>query len=90
MPGQVVDGVQMFGPDFVAPIIVYLATDEAKDVTSQIIGSGSGDITVLMPPIQTPGPHQHMHKEGKWTVDELIEVMPRLVGVGGGPGPGNP
>jgi NAD(P)-dependent dehydrogenase (short-subunit alcohol dehydrogenase family) len=83
IPGRVVDGVQMFGPEFVAPIIVYLATDEAKDITGQIIYSGSGDLCIYALPLKTPGPHQYLHKMGKWTVDELVEIMPRMVGVEG-------
>lgn len=79
IPGEVVDGVQMFGPEFVAPIIVYLATDEAKDITGQIIYSCSGDLIVYAPPMQVPGAHQYIHKRGKWSIDELIEIMPRMV-----------
>ena len=81
IPGKIVEGVQIFGPEYVAPIIVYLATDEAKDITGQVIYSGSGDLIVYTPPIQTPGAHQYIHKKGKWTLDELIEIMPRMVGV---------
>jgi NAD(P)-dependent dehydrogenase (short-subunit alcohol dehydrogenase family) len=78
--GRVVDGVQMFGPEFVAPIIVYLATDEAKEITGQIIYSGSGDLIVYAPPMQMPGAHQYIYKNGKWTIDELIDIMPRITG----------
>ena len=77
--GKVVNGIQMFGPEFVAPVIVYLATDEAKDITGQVIYSGSGDLIIYSPPLQTPGAHQCLHKDGKWTVDELIEIMPGMV-----------
>jgi NAD(P)-dependent dehydrogenase (short-subunit alcohol dehydrogenase family) len=81
IPGRVVNGVQEFGPEYVAPIVVYLATDEAKDVTGQIIYSGSGDIIIYAPPLTPPGGHQYLHKNGKWTVDELIEIMPRMLGM---------
>jgi hypothetical protein len=63
----------------VAPMIVYLATDEAKEITGQIFRVKSGDIIVFAPPMEEPGPHQYLHKEGKWMVDELIEIIPKMV-----------
>jgi NAD(P)-dependent dehydrogenase (short-subunit alcohol dehydrogenase family) len=66
-------------PEFVAPMVVYLASDEAKDITGQIFFSSGGDICVYAPPMGMPGPHQYLHKVGKWTVDELTELMPRMV-----------
>jgi 3-oxoacyl-[acyl-carrier protein] reductase len=77
MPGKVVDGVQTVGPDYVAQMLCYLGTDAAKDITGQLIFIGSGDIIVFAPPMGAPGEHQHMHKlEGKWTIEELAEIMP--------------
>jgi NAD(P)-dependent dehydrogenase (short-subunit alcohol dehydrogenase family) len=34
-------------PEFVASVVAYLATDEAKDITGQIIGVNAGNIIVL-------------------------------------------
>jgi NAD(P)-dependent dehydrogenase (short-subunit alcohol dehydrogenase family) len=67
------------GPEFVAPVIAYLATDEAKDITAQIIYSGAGDIGVHEAPLQMPGEDHFIHKTGKWTIEELIEAMPKIV-----------
>ena len=67
------------GPECVAPMLVYLATDEAKDVTGQIIRIIGGDIIVFAPPMLEPTGHRYLHKAGVWTVDELIEIMPRLI-----------
>jgi NAD(P)-dependent dehydrogenase (short-subunit alcohol dehydrogenase family) len=72
------------GPEFVAPVVVYLATDEAKDITGQIIFSMDGKIVVFAPPLGEDGAH-HLHKMGKWTLDELIQLMPQATGVEGGP-----
>jgi NAD(P)-dependent dehydrogenase (short-subunit alcohol dehydrogenase family) len=81
IPGRIVDGVQLYGPEYVAPIVVYLATDEARDITGQIIYSGSGDLIIFAPPMQSPGAHQFIHKEGKWTVDELTKIIPKTLGM---------
>jgi len=29
--------------------------------------------------MQNPGPHQWYHKSGKWTIDELAQVVPKIV-----------
>ena len=79
IPGRVVNGVEMLGPDFVAPIIVYLATDEAKDISGQFIFSCSGDIYILALPFEKPEASYCLHKDGKWTLDELIEIMPQKI-----------
>ena len=78
MPGKVVDGVQIVGPDYVAPLICYLATDDAKDITGQMFFMGSGDIIAFSPPLIGPGDHQHLDKVGteKWTQEELSDTVP--------------
>ena len=80
-------------PEFVASVVAYLATDEAKDITGQIICVMGGNITVYAPPLGNSGAH-YAHKAGMWTMDELIEIMPTLAGVPrrgpGGPPPGGP
>jgi NAD(P)-dependent dehydrogenase (short-subunit alcohol dehydrogenase family) len=79
--------------DYLAPVIVYLATDEAESITAQIIFSSSGNICILPSPMMMPMPGaQHIiEKQGKWTIEELIQQIPPMVGVdvpghGGTPG----
>ena len=60
-------------------MITYLATDDAKDITGQFIYSCGGDICVFNRPNQFPGPHMFVRKMGKWTVDELITLVPQLI-----------
>jgi NAD(P)-dependent dehydrogenase (short-subunit alcohol dehydrogenase family) len=67
------------GPEFVAPIIAYLATDEAKDITGQIFFAMGGEIRVFAPPMLKGGAHQYLYKKGKWTIEELADVVPQLV-----------
>jgi len=72
-------GAKRYGPEFVAPVIVFLATDEAKSVTGQIIYSGGGDVAIHDQPMQMPEPPRFIQKTGKWTVDELIKIIPPLI-----------
>jgi NAD(P)-dependent dehydrogenase (short-subunit alcohol dehydrogenase family) len=71
------------GPEYVVPLIVYLATDAAKEITGQIFFAGGGAVmvfsSIMNPPWGKSGAHQHLHKKGKWTIDELIKIMPKMV-----------
>jgi NAD(P)-dependent dehydrogenase (short-subunit alcohol dehydrogenase family) len=73
-----VNGVKVVGPEYVAPLVVYLATDAAKDVTGQYIFIHGGDLHTLERPFKTPEERYWAHKDGMWTVDELIEVIPKV------------
>jgi 3-oxoacyl-[acyl-carrier protein] reductase len=68
-------------PDFVAPIVVYLATDEAREITGRIIYASGGDICIYAKLLQFPGETPiFIRKIGKWSVDELTEVIPSILG----------
>ena len=70
------------GPDYVAPVIAYLATDEAGCINGKYIYSSGGDICIYAHPFQLPGEsHMFIRKMGKWTIDELGEVIPKLLGL---------
>jgi NAD(P)-dependent dehydrogenase (short-subunit alcohol dehydrogenase family) len=70
-------------PDFVAPIIVYLATDEAQDVTGRYIYASGGDICIYARALKLPGDaHILIRKPCKWTIDELSQVIPPLTKLG--------
>jgi NAD(P)-dependent dehydrogenase (short-subunit alcohol dehydrogenase family) len=79
IPGKIVNGVQIYGPEYVAPLVVYLATEEAKGVTGQFFHIGSGEIAVYATPLNFKAQHQHLFRDRKWTVDELIEVIPQYI-----------
>ena len=79
-PRLMFGGGQTGSPEFVAPMVVYLATDEAQNITSQFIYASGGDICIYSRPIQLPGPHTFIRKVGKWTVDELSTLIPPLIG----------
>ena len=68
------------GPEYVAPTIVYLATEEARNITGQYILAGGGELCIYNRPFQIPGPHMFAHKMGQWTVDELSQIIPQMIG----------
>jgi NAD(P)-dependent dehydrogenase (short-subunit alcohol dehydrogenase family) len=73
-------GAETASADFVAPIIVYLATDEAKNITGQYFYASGGDICIFPRPLQLDGSNKFIRKMGKWTVDELNSIIPPLLG----------
>jgi NAD(P)-dependent dehydrogenase (short-subunit alcohol dehydrogenase family) len=67
-------------PEYVAPMIVFLATDEAQNITGKFIYACGGDLCVYSKPFEVPGkPHTIIRKLGKWTLDELSQVIPPIV-----------
>lgn len=73
------------GPEYIAPFITYLCTDEASNITGQVFfvggrrvarySDGGDELKFIL-----------REKEGKWTLDELAEQVPRVLLEGyGGP-----
>lgn len=59
-------------PDDVAPIVVFLATDAAADINGQTFGAAGGTISIY----QNPAPMKSIHKDGRWTLDDLDGILP--------------
>jgi len=58
-------------PEDVAPMIVYLASDEARHVTAQVYSVAGGKIALWSIPEETKA----ILKDGRWTPDEISERM---------------
>ena len=62
-------------PGSVAPLVVYLASDAAADVTGQVLVARGGEILVM----SQPRPLRAMHRDGGWSVESLASHgMPGL------------
>lgn len=66
-------------PEDNAAIVVYLATDEAAYINGYVFLSRGGGIDLCYHPL--PG-QKSLYKEGRWTLDELIRLMPSTLGAG--------
>ncbi len=67
-----VGDIETLSPDDVAPLAVYLASEDACDVNGQIfLCTGSSYALV-----ERPRPVASIFKDGRWTVDELLEAAP--------------
>jgi NAD(P)-dependent dehydrogenase (short-subunit alcohol dehydrogenase family) len=79
--GQRFGGGMREGAEFVAPLIVYLATDDAKNVTGQAFYACGGDICIFERPLQLPGPVKFIRTQGKWNIEDLAAIVPGLISV---------
>ena len=68
----------MPGPEFIAPMVAYLATEDAKDVNSQIFHVEQG----LVHTYQAPEMYRALYKNddnGMFTVEDLIQRVPETL-----------
>ena len=75
----------MRDPEFVAPMAVYLCTDEAWDINGKIFSVVGGTVSLLQEEI----PMRSMVKQGRWTVAELRDMVPMRL-MAGLPNPAPP
>ena len=64
------------GPQHIAPMVAWLATDEAAAVTSEIFHTGYGGVAIMQQPKVIK---QFKKAHGVWTLDELDGVVPQLL-----------
>ncbi len=60
-------------PETVAPLLVYLCTDEAAGINGQVFGITGGSIVIFSEPAKKQA---ILKKKGLWTVEELIRAVP--------------
>jgi NAD(P)-dependent dehydrogenase (short-subunit alcohol dehydrogenase family) len=63
-------------PEDVAPLVVYLLSDAARQITGQIYTAVGGKIAVWNQPQEL----RAMYKDGRWTPEEIAQHLPGTVG----------
>ena len=63
-------------PEDIAPMVVYLLSDQAKEVTGQVYSVVGGKIAVWDQPEEV----RAMYKNGRWTPEEIAETLQGTVG----------
>jgi len=71
--------VGMPGPEFVAPVVAYLCTEEGGAINGKVIGTSGGRVALYSDPVEIRGLYRDHVKEGAWTVDELIRLVPKTL-----------
>lgn len=62
-------------PEDLAPFIVYLASEEAANISGRTFSLIGGTISLL----SEPDTIRTIYKEGRWTIEELRRVVPKSV-----------
>lgn len=60
------------GPEHIPAVVLYLATDEAANINGQVIGASRGRVALYSWPTEIKG----LYKDGIWTPEELMELIP--------------
>jgi len=63
-------------PETVTPFIIYLCTDEAADINGQVFDVTGNNIAIYSEPVKKKVLEK---KEGLWSVEELIEQVPKVL-----------
>ncbi len=74
--GSPIPNAGSLDPACVAPVISYLCTDAARDITGQFIYASGSDIMIHHYPLDM---QTILHKPGRWTAQELAEAIPPLL-----------
>ncbi len=67
--------LRQLAPDFIAPMVCYLASDHAWNVNGQIFHVYAGTVALLSHPL----PSRTIFKSGMWTLDELSKLVPQML-----------
>lgn len=71
--------VNMPGPEYLAPVVAYLCTEEGKVINGRVIGCGGGRVALYSAPVEIRGIYRDHKKFGAWSVDELITLVPKTL-----------
>jgi NAD(P)-dependent dehydrogenase (short-subunit alcohol dehydrogenase family) len=69
------DSVNPTSPEEIPPIVLYLATDQAENITGKVFGATRGRVALYSDPQEISG----IYKDGVWTLEELMELIPRTL-----------
>jgi NAD(P)-dependent dehydrogenase (short-subunit alcohol dehydrogenase family) len=72
------DSVNPANPEEIPPIVLYLATDQAENINGRVFGATRGRIALYSEPQEIRG----IYKDGVWTLEELIKLIPKSLGRG--------
>jgi len=70
--------VEAMKPEDVAQLVVFLASDEAADISGRVFRIVTGEVGIY----QEPEPVRRFLKQGAWTADELRDIVRNKLAVG--------
>lgn len=71
----------MPGPEYVAPLVTYLASDAAADINGQVFHAEKGRVSIYSEPVEVRAIYKTTD-DGLFHFDELVEAVPRTLLIG--------
>jgi len=71
--------VSMPGPEHIARVVTYLATDAAANVNGLCVRSAGGTVGIYSEPKIVKIIHKDFNKHGPWEIDELEDLFPKIL-----------
>jgi NAD(P)-dependent dehydrogenase (short-subunit alcohol dehydrogenase family) len=71
---------QSLDPADIAPTVVFLASKYGRNISGKFVYASGGDIIVYGPQLDTANSRM-VRKNGRWTPEEIGDVLPPLLGV---------
>ncbi len=71
-----VEKIKKMGPEHIAPLAVFLASEEAKEVSGQVLGVRGEEIMLF----NHMRPTTRIHHDGGWTPERLAEMFAGTLG----------
>ena len=68
--------LKRMSPDHIAPLVVYLASDQAGNINGQVFGVRAKEIVLY----SMPRPVRTIHRDEGWTPQTVAEVIPQAMG----------
>jgi len=75
---EILKYLDSLAPEAIAPLVVYLCTDQAANINGCTLKVFGGEIGIY----PEPKTIRNIYKEGMWTVEELMRVMPMTIEAG--------
>ena len=77
-PPAAIEALASMKPEDIAPLVVWLASDDAANVNGRTFFVQTGTVAIYSEPVQ----EKALVKVGGWTIDELFQFMPTTVAAG--------
>lgn len=65
-----VEKLQRMKPEYIAPLVAYLASERCRGVNGQVLGARAGELMVF----GLPQPLRSVHRQGGWTPEQIAET----------------
>jgi NAD(P)-dependent dehydrogenase (short-subunit alcohol dehydrogenase family) len=68
----------MPGPEYIPPMVIYLASDKAADINGQVFHIEKGRVAIYSEPVEIKAMYKS-EMDGMWTVEDLEEYVPKTL-----------